>query len=487
MSKVLFVSSEAFPLAKTGGLGDVAGSLPVALSRHAQDMRLLLPAYPEVFAKLGRYKVRASTTYYDLPVQILEARLPGSQLRTWLVDCPPLFDRPGGLYSNALGQPWPDNALRFAVLCRAAVDIALDRLELQWRPEIVHCNDWQTGLVPALLSLEPSRPRSIFTIHNLAYQGLFPWQTFVDLHLPTELWQMQGLEFYGQLSFIKGGLVYADKVTAVSPNYAAEILSAEYGYGLDGLLRHRGADLSGILNGIDDKYWNPGTDKHLVQPYNRRSLAKKQLNKTALQAELSLPIDAGIPLLGMVSRLVEQKGLDIILQGLSALLALPLQMVILGTGEAHYEAALVRLAKQHPTRLKVVIGYNETLAHRIEAGSDIYLMPSTFEPCGLNQLYSLRYGTLPVVTPVGGLADTVVDSTPENIQNATANGFVLADKTAAALLAAVRHALSLYGQAETWRQLQLTAMSADNSWQASAGQYIALYEALLVQRGETTR
>ena len=475
MSKILYVSSEAFPLVKTGGLGDVAGSLPSALLKKSQDVRLLLPAYPEVLRKIKKSKIRRVISYYKLPVKIIETRLPGSNVIAWLVDCPAAFNRPGGPYTDDHGQEWRDNALRFAIFCQAGVDISLDKLQLQWQPDVVHCNDWQTGLIPALLSLKPERPVTVFTIHNLAYQGVFEQQTFSDLDLPEELWNMDGLEFYGQLSFIKGGLAYADKITTVSPSYAREILQPEYGYSLEGLLEKRSKDLSGILNGIDDKQWNPGTDNHLKQKYNRRSLNKKSLNKTELQQELSLPVDVATPMVGMVSRLVEQKGLDIILPGLSSLLAMPVQLVILGTGEVHYEKKLIEAARRYPEQLKVILGYDESLAHMIEAASDIYLMPSTFEPCGLNQLYSLRYGTLPIVTDVGGLTDTVTDASEANIDNGTANGFILQNHSSASLVSAVQRALALYKEPDTWRQLQLNAMSGEFSWQKSAEHYIKLY------------
>ena len=482
MSKILYISSEAFPLIKTGGLGDVAGSLPAALLKKSQDVRLLLPAYPEVLNKITKSKKCAVTSYYNLSLEIIETRLPGCNVIVWLVDCPAVFDRPGGPYTDNHGQAWHDNALRFAVFCHAAVDISLNKLQLDWQPDVVHCNDWQSGLVPALLSLHTKRPATIFTIHNLAYQGVFDQQTFSDLHLPTELWHMDGVEFHGQLSFIKGGLAYADKITTVSPTYAHEILEPEYSYGLDGLLEHRIEDLSGILNGIDEKHWNPGTDNHLKQKYNRRTLDKKSLNKTELQEELLLSIDASIPMIGMVSRLVEQKGLDIIVKSLSTLLTMPVQLVILGTGETHYEMQLSELAQRYSDRLKVIIGYDESLAHRIEAASDIYLMPSTFEPCGLNQLYSLRYGTLPIVTNVGGLADTVINVSEKNIKNSTANGFVLKEKSAAALQGTIQRALSLYEKTEIWRQLQINAMSRDSSWQTSAEHYIKLYQQMLKKR-----
>ncbi len=476
MSKILYISSEAFPLIKTGGLADVAGSLPVALLKQSQDVRLLLPAYPEVIKQIKSNKVLTKTCYHNQSVKIIETRLPGSHVIVWLVDCPAAFNRPGGPYTDHHGREWDDNALRFAILCYAAVDIALNKLSLCWKPDVVHCNDWQSGLVPALLSLHAKRPATVFTIHNLAYQGIFNKQTFSDLNLPDKLWHINGLEFYGQLSFIKGGLAYADKITTVSPNYAKEILQPEYSYGLEGLLKHRVNDLSGILNGIDGKRWNPGTDNYLKQKYNRRSLNKKPLNKTALQQELSLPINTSIPLIGMVSRLVEQKGLELILSSLPAILSQPIQLVILGTGESHYELQLSKWASQYPEKLNVVIGYDEALAHRIEAASDMYLMPSIFEPCGLNQLYSLRYGTLPIVTPVGGLADTVIDTTEKNIAYGTANGFVLKEKNSAALLATIKRALAMYQQPGKWHQLQHNAMSGDFSWQTSATQYIRLYQ-----------
>ncbi len=479
MSKVLYVSSEAFPLVKTGGLGDVAGSLPPALLKKSQDVRLLLPAYPEVLKKIRYQKVLATGSYCNLDIEIIESRLPGSNVTVWLVNCPAAYARSGGPYADDTGLEWHDNALRFAVFCHAAVGISLDKFQLGWQPDIVHCNDWQSGLVPALLSLHTVRPVTIFTIHNLAYQGNFDQQSFVDLHLPDELWHTNGLEFYGQLSFIKGGLVYADEITTVSPGYAREILQTEFGCGLDGLLKARVEHLTGILNGIDDKFWNPGTDNYLKQKYNMHSLDKKPINKTALQEELSLPVDASIPMIGMVGRLVEQKGLNIILQSLPVFSTLPVQLVILGMGEVHFKNQLIKWAGAHPDRIKVKIGYDESLAHRVEAASDIYLMPSKFEPCGLNQLYSLRYGTLPIVTHVGGLADTVTHSSEENIENGTANGFVLEDHSAASLLVAVRHALILYQQASTWRQLQINAMSGDFSWKTSAERYINLYQQAL--------
>lgn len=482
MNRILYISSEAFPLIKTGGLADVTGSLPAALLKQSQDVRILLPAYKEVLQKITTIKVLAETSYYNMPVKIIKTRLPGTNVIVLLVDCPALYDRPGGPYSDHNGHPWHDNALRFAVLCHAAIDISLNKLKLHWKPNIVHCNDWQSGLVPALLSLHKKRPVTIFTIHNLAYQGVFDQRTFSDLLLPNQLWHMEGLEFHGKMSFIKGGLTYADEITAVSPKYAHEILQPEYSYGLDGLLKHRKKHLTGILNGIDEKNWNPGTDNHLSQKYNRRSLNKKSLNKTALQKKLALPVDASIPMIGMVSRLVEQKGFEIILQSMKILLTKPIQLVILGTGETHYEIQLNNWAKQYPKCFKIVIGYDEVLAHQIEAASDMYLMPSTFEPCGLNQLYSLRYGTLPIVTAVGGLADTVFDANKNNIKKGCANGFVLKEKSTLSLLETIKKAIALYQVPDKWQQLQINAMSGNFSWQSSAEHYIKLYKQALKNR-----
>jgi starch synthase len=479
MSNILYISSEAFPLVKTGGLGDVAGSLPAALKKKSQNIRLVIPAYPEALSKLSKPKVLAETSYYNQSVKIIEAKLPGTNVTTWLVDCPPLFDRPGGPYIDEHGNEWHDNALRFTLFCHTVVDLALNRLQLDWQADIVHCNDWQTGLVPALLSLHKQRPATIFTIHNLAYQGVFEQQAFYDLNLPNTLWHMDGLEFYNQLSFIKGGLAYADKITTVSQTYATEIREAENGYGLNGLLQHREKDLLGILNGIDEKHWNPDTDHHLKQKYNRHSLDKKVINKTALQEEFNLPVNETIPLLGMVSRLVEQKGLDIILQCIPELMKLKLQIVILGTGELHYEMQLSELAQKYPDKFIVKIGYNERLAHRIEAASDMYLMPSRFEPCGLNQLYSLRYATLPIATHVGGLADTVIHASEDNINNGTANGFILVEHSSTALFNTIKQAINLYNKEKLWQQLQLNAISCDHSWESSAEHYINLYQQVL--------
>ena len=481
MPKVLFVASEAHPLIKTGGLGDVASGLPVALASLGADARLLLPAYHDAVARAGKLKTVAKLQVAGLadPVRLLEGRLPGTRLVTWLIDFPAAYGRPGNPYLDSRGRLWPDNAWRFALLARVATMLALGRTPLKWRPDVVHCHDWQTGLVPALLAQEPKRPATVFTIHNLAYQGLFPRETFVSLGLPPALWSIEALEFHGQLSFIKGGLAFADRLTTVSPTYAREIQTVEFGGGLDGLLRHRADRLTGILNGIDNEVWNPAQDPFIVKQYSARRTQDKIHNKRALQQEYHLPVAPKTALIGMVGRLVEQKGIDLVLETLPALMRQPLQLVVLGSGEARFEEALRAQMARYPRRLSVRIGYDEGLAHRIEAGADMFLMPSRFEPCGLNQLYSLRYGTIPIVRRVGGLADTVVDASEENIKNGKATGIVFEETRASALLAAIGRALALRRNNRRWNQMMRTGMRQDFTWLHSATEYLRLYRQVL--------
>ncbi|MBI5462047.1 MAG: glycogen synthase GlgA [Gammaproteobacteria bacterium] len=477
--KILFASSEAHPLIKTGGLADVCGALPKALHDLKQDVRLVLPAYQDVLARAGQLSevARLTLTGSVEPVRVLEGTLPGTTVPVYLIDAPQCFDRPGNPYSGPDGSDWPDNAQRFAVFCRAIVELAQDRAGLHWRPDRVHCNDWQTGLVPALLSLESPRPATIFTVHNLAYQGLFDWARFQALKLPYTWWSMHALEFHGSLSFIKGGLVFADALTTVSPTYAEEIRTPDFGCGLDGLLTQRAAQLAGILNGADYALWDPASDPLLDAHFSRRSLKGKDANKQALQRLFGLPTDARRPLFAHVGRLVEQKGIDLVLDILPELMQRPLQLVMLGSGHAVLETALRTAQARYPDRLGVRIGYDEGLAHRIEAGADLFLMPSRFEPCGLNQLYSLRYGTLPIVRHTGGLADTVVDATPASLDAGTATGFVFDAATPEALLACIDRALHLYIQRTAWTRAVKTAMAQDFSWTRSAQRYLDLYRA----------
>lgn len=477
MKKILFVTSEAHPLIKTGGLADVSGSLPKALAELSQDVRLIMPKYQDI-KTYGDVRFLCSLRVDNRNVNLLETQMPDSQVTVWLVDYPEFFNRPGNPYLDGQGDPWPDNADRFALFCRIAVEVAMDRAYLDWQPDIVHCNDWQSGLVPALLSLEPHGPLSVFTIHNLAYQGLFPAESTQGLNLPGQLWASEGLEFHDMLSFIKGGLVYADHITTVSPTYALEIQTPTFGYGLEGLLEHRKDDLSGILNGIDLEVWNPETDPLIPKHYRAASLSEKKHNKSELQHRFALPVNDRVPLFGLIGRLVEQKGIDLIIDCLPDLMYMPMQFVLLGAGDKAYEQRLQNLAHVYPDKMAVILGYDEPLAHLVEAGSDIFLMPSRFEPCGLNQMYSQRYGTLPIVRKTGGLADTVVDALPETITNKTATGFVFNEANASSLLEAIKRAMMLYSDRKTWAKIQANAMRKDFSWRHSAEEYLVLYRSL---------
>jgi len=351
----------------------------------------------------------------------------------------------------------------------------------------VHCNDWQTGLVPALLSQETKRPATLFTIHNLAYQGLFDWPAFQRLGLPSEWWTMDGLEFHGHLSFIKGGLVFADWINTVSPRYAEEIRTEEFGCGLEGLLEHRKSQLSGILNGVDYRTWSPGRDPLIVRRYTARSLRLKLENKRALQAAFGLPDDPFVPLFAHVGRLVDQKGIDLILQLLPQLLKRHMQLIILGTGQPALETALRTAGQKHPDRIGVRIEYDEALSHQLEAGADAFLMPSRFEPCGLNQLYSLRYGTPPVVNNTGGLADSVVDASDANLEAGTATGFVFDKPEPTPLLDTIDRTLALFAEPDRWKQLLQTGMHQDFSWTRSAATYLDLYTKLVSRFNTSNR
>lgn len=475
---ILFASSEAHPLIKTGGLADVSGSLPRALKNAKQDVRLIMPAYPSAISRAEKLRLVCDIVLPGArtPVRLLQGWVPHTRVRLYLVDSPEHFDRPGGPYSDESGSDWPDNAARFTLFARAVTAIAMNRAGLDWQPDLVHCNDWQTGLVPAMLSLKARRPATLFTIHNLAYQGLFDWEAFKSLNLPPDWWSHDKMEFHDQFAFIKGGLVYADWITTVSPTYAREIRTPAFGCGLDGLLEHRAARLTGILNGVDYQVWNPGKDKLLTSPYSARNLAGKRENKQALLEAFGLPERAGCPLLGHVGRLVEQKGLDLVLELIPQLVKRRLQLVVLGTGQKALEQALREAARQYPEQIGVRIDYDEGLSHLLEAGADMFLMPSRFEPCGLNQIYSLRYGTPPIVRNTGGLADTVIDASAHNISAGTANGFVFDAISAESLLEAIDRALGCYAQPETWAGLQRTGMAEDYSWARSAAAYLALYE-----------
>lgn len=485
MRKILFASSEVHPLIKTGGLADVSASLPIAHQNQQHDVRIIMPAYRQCLEALDNIKTVATVKLdgFHSPIEILQSTLPDSEVTVWLVHSPEHFDREGGPYGPDAGGDWEDNAARFTLFSRAIVIAAMDQLGLDWQPDILHCNDWQTGLAPALISDLPNRPATVFTIHNLAYQGLYSREVFDSLDLPASLWQSHGLEFYGLMSFIKGGLIFSDHVTTVSPTYADEICTYEFGYGLEGLLSHRAdqGQLTGILNGIDMEQWDPATDQYISKNYTIKTIRYKAANKAALQQRFALPETEGALVMGLISRLVAQKGVDLSLDAVEKLLDAGenIQLICLGSGEASYEQDLRVLRARHPDKVAVHIGYNEELSHQIEAGVDIFLMPSRFEPCGLNQLYSLRYGTLPVVRNTGGLADSVVDVAGGNLKNDFATGFKFDAATAEELEITLQRAIGLFKHPRIWRKVMVTAMEQDHSWDKSSKAYQVLYDNLL--------
>jgi starch synthase len=484
--RVLFATPECAPWVKTGGLGDVSAALPAALEAGGLDVRVLLPAYRPVLAALGpqRRELAAFAATARFPAaRLLEAPLP-SGVPAWLLDCPELYDRDGGPYQDpAAGHDWPDNALRFAALARVAARLAGESSPLAWRPQVLHCNDWQTALAPAYARFaRGERTANVMCIHNLAFQGLFPPATAATLELPAAANSIDGGEFYGRFSFLKAGLAYADAITTVSPTYAREIQREPLGFGLQGLLAARAGRLHGILNGIDEEAWDPATDALIARRYDAARLGAKRDNKLALQRRMGLPADAGVPLFGFVGRLTEQKGVDLIVAAAPRIAAAPAQLAVLGAGERRLEDALRTLARARPREVAVETGFDEPLAHLIEAGADAFLMPSRFEPCGLNQMYSQRYGTPPVAHATGGLCDSIVDCTPTTLGGGTATGFLFGEPTAEALADAVGRALAAYRDATTWQALQRNGMARDFGWRASAARYIELYRSLVEGR-----
>lgn len=485
--RVLFVSSEVAPFSKTGGLADVSGALPAALGRAGVSVRVVTPLYrcvrqaPWQLRPAGEVQVALGASAAER-VAVWEGALPGDNVAVWFVDHPGSFDRPG-LYGES-GRDYPDNLERFALFCHAA----LSWVQVSgWQADVVHCNDWQTALIPVYLRTWPD-PRwapvgCLLTIHNLAYQGLFPAEKYPHLGLPPELYSPRYLEFWGRVNLLKGGLVFADVLSTVSETYAREIQTPELGCGLDGVLRERAADLYGILNGVDYSVWDPRNDQYLPARYGPEDLSGKRVCKAALQQEMRLRIDPGVPLFGMVSRLVEQKGVDLVAACVDRFPAAGAQLVILGTGDPAYEEVLQQAGERHLGWVGVRIGFDERLAHWIEAGCDAFLMPSRYEPSGLNQLYSLRYGTVPVVRRTGGLADSVVDATPEALARGQANGFVFDDYSPEAFWGAVQRALAAYRDPATWDRLLRAGMAADFSWERTAGRYLDLYRLARRKRG----
>ena len=472
----MFASSEIYPLVKTGGLADVSQSLPRALKSFGHDIRLILPAYKGVKNQLKHKNTVAQITLQGHDVGIIKSTLPGTRLPIWLVECPALFNREGGPYLMSKGTPWPDNAQRFALFSRVIAAIATDQIGLNWQPDILHCNDWQTGLVPALLYFEESRPGIVFTIHNLAYQGLFSYSTFLELKLPDQLWSFDSMEFFNQFSFIKGGIVYADQVNTVSPTYAKEIQTEAYGAGLEKLLEYHSKKLIGIVNGVNKDEWNPSKDEFIFTTFNSKTLSKKTNNKLELQKELKLKVDKDIPLFAIVSRLAEQKGIDLILKILPKLEDFNIQIVILGSGEEKLEKSLLRLAKTNSLQIYLKIGFDEALAHKMTAAADFFIMPSQFEPCGLNQMYSQLYATVPIVRNTGGLADTVVDEPGDRKDINRNTGIKFSDGNSDQLMHAIIRSLDLFANKTAYKKMQLNAMRQDFSWKKSAAQYIDMYK-----------
>jgi starch synthase len=483
---VLVLGSEALPFSKTGGLADVLGALPGALARLGWDVTLVVPRYRGVgggtHVDTFPITVGAQTTRVD----VFEVPQ-GDAARTLLIDIPELYDREH-LYGEG-AVDYPDNARRFATLVRAALEHAGRQA---MAPSVVHAHDWQTGLAPVYLRtryaahpLLAATP-TVFTIHNLAYQGLFPPDWLPRLDLPWQLLSIDEMEFWGRISFLKGGINSSDMITTVSPSYAREIQTPELGFGFDGVLRRRSADVAGILNGIDVETWNPARDRFLPAPFCADDLSGKAAAKARVLAEYGLPADIAMrrPLVGMISRMVDQKGFDLVAAVAEELPRLNASFVLLGTGEPKYQDLWRNLARRYPTRIGARIGFEEPLAHLIEGGADLFLMPSRFEPCGLNQMYSLRYGTVPIVRAVGGLADTVRDHRAGGAgdRSRSPNGFVFTDYTAAALLKTLRRALATFADQVAWRALQRAGMAEDHSWHRSAAEYVKIYDAVLARR-----
>jgi starch synthase len=474
----LSVASEIYPIVKTGGLADVTGALPAALARESIEVSTLVPGYPAVIAAIPAAQTVA--TFDDLfggPARILGAR--AAELDLFVLDAPHLYDRVGGPYIDPNGNDWPDNAFRFAALARAGADVGAGAIE-RFRPDLLHAHDWQAGLLPAYVHYaSDSRPATIMTVHNLAFTGRFAPELLADLGLPPGAYAIDGVEYFGSISFLKAGLQFADRITTVSPTYALEIETPENGMGFDGLLRARADVFSGILNGIDDDVWDPAHDPLIAAPYDVERLAPRSRNRAALRRRFALADDARAMIVGIVSRLSWQKGLDLLLEALPRLVERGLQFVVLGAGDAELERGFTAAVAAYPGRVGVYIGYDEAVAHLVQAGAEAVLVPSRFEPCGLTQLCALRYGAIPVVSRVGGLADTVIDANEMALAAGVATGVVFAPPTAAALERALVRTAALFAQPAIWERMQRNAMRTDVSWHRSGSQYARLYREAL--------
>lgn len=482
--RVLFVASELFPLIKTGGLADVVHALAVALGQLGHDARCLVPGYPAVLGGLQSASIVAGIPHlFGGPARLLEGTAAGCKVLA--IEAAHLYDRPGNPYTDPGHDDWPDNDRRFAALARVAADIGQGQLT-SFQPEIVHAHDWQAGLTPAYLALDGDpRPATVQTIHNLAFQGVFPADRLASLGLPATSFTVDGLEYWGRISFLKAGLVYADRITTVSPTYAREILKPGAGSGLEGVLAARRGDLTGILNGIDEGVWDPAGDPYLPAPFDHDRLDQRAASKAALQARFGLAREPDRPLLGTVSRLTWQKGLDLLPRASARWLAEGGQMaLILSDGGDAEETVFLDLVAANPGRVGVFFGTEEARSHLVQAGSDVLVVPSRYEPCGLTQLYALRYGTVPVVSRVGGLADSVIDANGAALEDAVATGIVFSPVAADALAEALDRALELYAQPERWRTLQRRGMTRRFGWRSSnaASRYLELYHRLVAGR-----
>lgn len=479
--QVLSVASEVYPLIKTGGLADVAGALPLALKAHGVATKTLMPGYAPVMAKIGEGTIRLSfEDLFGTRADVIEVQHQGLDLL--VLDAPGFYDRPGGPYVDANGTDHADNWRRFAALSFVAAEIAAGRMD-GWRPDLVHVHDWQTGLVPAYMrySETPELP-SLITIHNIAFQGRFDAEIFPHLGLPPHALDLDGVEYFGGVGFLKAGLQTSWAISTVSPSYAEEILTPEYGMGLEGLLQFRSADLAGIVNGIDAGNWNPETDRRIARNYGSATLKNRAANRLAVAERFGLADDAA-PLFCVVSRLTWQKGMDVLAEVLDELVALGAKLAVLGSGDRELEEAFQAAAARHPGRIGIVTGYDEPLSHLMQAGSDAILIPSRFEPCGLTQLYGLRYGCVPVVARTGGLNDTVIDANPAALAARTATGISFSPVTADSLLRALRRTVRLHGDPRAWTNIQKQGMKSDVSWERSAALYAELYSSILSRKG----
>ncbi|MDK9697477.1 MAG: glycogen synthase GlgA [Siculibacillus sp.] len=480
--EVLSVVSEIFPLVKTGGLADVAGALPGALAQEGVAVRTLVPGYPAVKAALEKSKVVLRIgDLFGGPAKVSAGRAAGLDL--FVIDAPHLYDRPGNPYHDADGDDWPDNPFRFAALAKVAAEIGLSGAG-GFHPAVVHTHDWQTGLTAAYMEYDGrKRPGTVATIHNLAFQGQYPKELLPALHLPDHAWGVDGVEYYDTIGFLKAALRMSDRVTTVSPTYAAEIRSGEGGMGLSGLLQGRSGVVSGILNGIDTDVWNPAIDPLISSHFDAATPSSRRPNKSALQRRMGLRVDRHAMVFGVVSRLSWQKGLDMVLDGIETILSAGGQLALLGSGDRDLVDGFRRAATAHPGRVACIIGYDESLAHLIQAGSDVLMVPSRFEPCGLTQLCALRYGAIPLVTRVGGLADTIIDANEMALDAGTGTGVVFTPPNVDMFRAAIQRAALLHEDQTTWRRLMKNAMRTDVSWARSAARYASLYRGLVAERG----